>query len=98
MTRRESPSRYLDGADLERPLFGSPGDRCDEGEGADRRAGQRFGVRPPGYEEAPARPTLGGVDTAGEAVPAAGARPGGRARCPTVAAREEDPVLRVRRR
>jgi uncharacterized HhH-GPD family protein len=53
-----------DGADLERRLLGLPGIGEMKAKSLIAVLGNRFGVRPPGYEDvAPTWPTLGDVDT-----------------------------------
>ena len=54
-----------DGADLERRLLGLPGIGEMKAKSLIAVLGNRFGVRPPGYDEvAPTWPTLGDVDSA----------------------------------
>jgi uncharacterized HhH-GPD family protein len=54
-----------DGPDLERRLLGLPGIGDMKAKSLIAVLGQRFGVRPPGYEAvAPTWPTLGDVDSA----------------------------------
>jgi uncharacterized HhH-GPD family protein len=54
-----------DGPDLERRLLGLPGIGDMKAKSLIAVLGQRFGVRPPGYESvAPTWPTLGDVDSA----------------------------------
>ena len=53
-----------DGADLERRLLGLPGIGEMKAKSLIAVLGQRFGVRPPGYDDvAPTWPTLGDVDS-----------------------------------
>ena len=55
----------MDGPDLERRLLGLPGIGDMKAKSLIAVLGQRFGVRPPGYETvAPTWPTLGDVDSA----------------------------------
>jgi uncharacterized HhH-GPD family protein len=58
-------SEATDGPDLEKRLLGLPGIGEMKTKSLIAVLGQRFGVRPPGYDEvAPTWPTLGDVDSA----------------------------------
>ena len=58
-------SEAIDGRDLEKRLLGLPGIGEMKAKSLIAVLGQRFGVRPPGYDEvAPTWPTLGDVDSA----------------------------------